>query len=165
MKEITGNLLDIQKGILVHGCNCQGVMGSGVALAVKNKYKGTHTIYREVWRSVGLSLGSVILCAGLNYGSKNEHRPYEAHVSDELPDDLFVVHAMTQFAYGTDKRHVDYDAISACFAQVKLLARDFKLPVYYPLIGAGLGGGDWSEIAPRIDQALGEVEHYLVRLP
>lgn len=33
-----GNLLDVTKGIIMHGCNCQGVMGSGVALAVKRKY-------------------------------------------------------------------------------------------------------------------------------
>lgn len=33
-----GNLLDITSGVIVHGCNMRGVMGSGVALAIRNKY-------------------------------------------------------------------------------------------------------------------------------
>ena len=31
-----GDLLSVTKGIIAHGCNAQGVMGSGVALQIKN---------------------------------------------------------------------------------------------------------------------------------
>jgi O-acetyl-ADP-ribose deacetylase (regulator of RNase III) len=36
MKQIKfGDILDAQYGIIVHGCNAQGVMGSGTALHIK----------------------------------------------------------------------------------------------------------------------------------
>lgn len=31
----TGNILDVREGIIVHGCNLKGVMGSGLALQIK----------------------------------------------------------------------------------------------------------------------------------
>jgi O-acetyl-ADP-ribose deacetylase (regulator of RNase III) len=41
-----GSLLDAT-GIIVHGCNCQGVMGSGVALAIK---KALHVARKVIER-------------------------------------------------------------------------------------------------------------------
>ncbi len=53
----TGNLMDVTEGHIVHGCNAQGVMGSGVALAVKNKYPGAFDDYRAIYEDEGLELG------------------------------------------------------------------------------------------------------------
>ena len=33
----TGDLLAVPSGHIVHGCNAQGAMGAGVALAIRNK--------------------------------------------------------------------------------------------------------------------------------
>ena len=38
MKICTGNILSNNSGIIVHGVNCQKVMGSGIALQIKNQY-------------------------------------------------------------------------------------------------------------------------------
>ena len=38
MKYIKGNLLNVKTGIIAHGCNRSMGFGSGVALAIKNKY-------------------------------------------------------------------------------------------------------------------------------
>lgn len=38
IKYIKGSLLDTDAKIIVHGCNCQGVMGSGVAKQLKKNY-------------------------------------------------------------------------------------------------------------------------------
>jgi len=160
MKEIEGNLLDITRGIIVHGCNCQGVMGSGVALAVKTKYKEVFKAYSNTEPA----LGRVVICTSV---IDDVCEKYKMWVDQTLPKELYIVNALTQNSYGSDgKRYVDYDAISACFYQVKMVAKELKLPVYFPLIGAGLGGGDWAEISKRIDQVLGdEVEGILVKLP
>ena len=32
-----GDLLEAEEVVIVHGCNAQGVVGSGVALAIRNK--------------------------------------------------------------------------------------------------------------------------------
>ena len=38
MKIVVSDLLDIEQGMIVHGCNAQGVMGAGVADQIRRKY-------------------------------------------------------------------------------------------------------------------------------
>jgi hypothetical protein len=71
---------------------------------------------------------------------------------------------MTQFdtAKGPDDVVVDYDAVSAAFSRIKLLARDTGLPVHFPLIGCGLANGNWGEVSKRIEESLGnDIEKHL----
>ncbi len=69
----------------------------------------------------------------------------------------------TQFDFRGRGRKVDYEALSACFETV---ARRFPGGrIGYPMIGAGLAGGAWEEIARRIDRALDGCDHCLVLLP
>ena len=42
-----GDLLNVTEGIILHGCNGQGVMGAGVAKAIKMKYPEAFTAYKE----------------------------------------------------------------------------------------------------------------------
>ena len=37
MRIVDGDILDIEKGIIVHQVNCQGVMGAGLAKQIKSK--------------------------------------------------------------------------------------------------------------------------------
>ena len=161
MKEIAGNILDVTRGIIVHGCNCQGVMGAGVAKAIKEKWPRVDANYRMQYNDGAVFLGDIQVCT-----KKPDLRlfdKYNSWTTPDLPDEVIVINAFTQFSYGTEKRQVDYDAVSACFAKVRMIARDTGLPVFFPKIGAGLGGGDWAEIAPRIEAALGsEIEATLV---
>lgn len=142
MKIITkiGNLLDVTEGHIVHGCNAQGVMGSGVALAVKNKYPQAYKDYVDEYNSVGLVLGNV----------------YPTQVSDEL----FLWNAITQDNYGRDpRRFMSYDAIETCFAKIQASIdadwhSDILPEIHIPAIGAGLGGGNWEIIREIIEQTV-----------
>lgn len=93
---------------------------------------------------VGLKLGDVVASDVTNKDSTNNST-------------LLVVSALTQQECGQDKEvlYVDYDAISASFSRIKLLAKHLKLPVHVPLIGCGLANGKWEEVGPRIEAALG----------
>lgn len=76
---------------------------------------------------------------------------------------LTVVNAYTQFDWRGRGRKVDYPAVSSCFERI---ASDFSgHRIGYPLIGAGLAGGDWAIISERIDVALEGQTHCLVVLP
>ena len=135
MNIVKGDLLTA-KGIIVHGCNCQGVMGSGVALQIKTKWPAAFEKYMEHHRLQRLYLGSAHYIA--------------------VEDDVIVVNAMTQRFYGRDgRRYVDYDAVGAVFRFVRGLAKHHNLPVHFPLIGCGLAGGDWSVVEPIIHEQLG----------
>ena len=131
--EHEGNLLNISHGIIVHGCNAHGAMGAGVALSIRKKWPEVFNIYHGVYAMQGnrLILGQCIPVPVEN-GS------------------VIVVNAITQENTGTHQRQVDYDAISAVFSKVAILAKLWKMPVHFPLIGCGLAGGDWAEVSKRI---------------
>lgn len=132
-----GNALDVLTGIIVHGCNCQGVMGAGIALEVKNRFPGAFYEYDRVHRSRGLKLGEICFA--------------------EVAPNKFIINANTQEGYSRVGRQVSYDAIADSFTEVVRFAkgiethRGAKLDIIFPMIGAGLGGGDWNVISAIID--------------
>ena len=46
MKVVTGNVLDSNADVIIHQVNCQGVMGSGVAKQVKDRYPVVYEMYK-----------------------------------------------------------------------------------------------------------------------
>lgn len=137
MKIITkvGNLLDVTEGHLISGCNAQGVMGSGVALAIKNKYPLAYQDYRDIYEDEGLELGTAYPC---------------------MPTTKLVIwNAITQEYYGRPGRNCSYDAIDTCFADINaavLSLDEVVKEIHIPLLGAGLGGGNWEIIREIIEQ-------------
>ena len=59
IKFYNGDLLDSTAGIIAHQVNARGVMGSGVALAIKTKYPEVFKSYREFFETGNLKLGKV----------------------------------------------------------------------------------------------------------
>lgn len=123
------DLFTTNAGFIVHGCNAQGVMGSGVAKIVKQKYPKAFADYRKVFETDGLELGRV-------YWS-------------EQPDGMMIGNAITQQNFGVHKRQVSYPAVMACFQQIE--EELYGEIVAIPRIGAGLGGGEWEIIEEIID--------------
>ena len=143
IKTQTGNLLNVTTGHIVHGCNAQGVMGSGVALAIKRKYPTAYQAYRDEYELNGLVLG---------YAYDYSVTPY-----------LKIWNAITQQGFGAPTRNVSYDAIQTCFEQVNRYIADEgrhgaddrqAKEIHIPLIGAGLGGGNWNIIKTIIEETV-----------
>ena len=69
------------------------------------------------------------------------------------PDELLVIaNCFTQDRYGTDKRHVNYEAVAQCFAKLNnRVPNMYDCPLHIPKIGAGLAGADWSVIEAIIN--------------
>lgn len=128
-----GDLLSVQQGIIVHGCNARGVMGSGVAAQVKQKYPAA---YEEYKRHDGkYQLGMIIPAL--------------------VAPNLVIINAITQKDYGRieGRLYADYDAIKIAFEQIAQIADESGMEVHYPQIGAGLAQGDWRIISLIIDKA------------
>ena len=124
------NILDVTSGIIVHGCNAQSVMGSGVAKQLRAKYPEIYNAYvkhLDNFKSKSCSpLGSVCFVA--------------------VHSNLIVANAITQEFYGRDgKQYVSYEALHKALADVVDLAYGGTVHVPY-LIGAGLGGGNEQKI-------------------
>ena len=129
---IKKDIITVDNGIIAHGVNCQGVMGSGVAKAIRNKWPEVYEIYRDLPRGKGL-LG---VC---NLVTLEQGR-------------LYVANCYTQVFYGYNGRFASPDAIKSSLESVYMWAEHYKLPIYLPKIGAGRGGLDWkTEVLPIIE--------------
>ncbi len=131
-----GNIVDAKEEIIVHGCNAQGVMGSGVAKAIRDKWPEAYESYRQEYLKNGLKLGSIIM--------HNE-------------SDVVIANCITQENYGRDgKKYVSYDAIHKCMAALFNHCKEYDIKsIAMPKIGAGLGGGDWLRIEGIIKYEFG----------
>ena len=127
-----GNLLDVKEGVIIHGCNSKGVMGSGVALGIKRKYPECYNDYKHYCSNEPVALGLI---------SWYKHNDF-----------LWIANAITQETYGRDsnKRYVNYAAICSAFRQAINFCISQGVSLNFPMIGAGLGGGDWVVISMLI---------------
>lgn len=147
MKIQHGNVLNISQGIVVHGCNAQGQMNSGIAGEIHQRFLSVYEDYHRCYTQGALVLGSVI------YSPPNtkENRGF------------WVANGITQEFYGRDPhvRYVDYVAIRHVFKNVYEHAKKMNLDVNFPKIGAGLANGSWDVISQIISQELKDVPHTL----
>jgi O-acetyl-ADP-ribose deacetylase (regulator of RNase III) len=125
---VVGDLLGAPQKVIIHGCNAQGVMGSGVAVQIRNKWPNVYKLYELEHKTFGLKLGTIIPV--------------------ETPDGKIIVNCITQDNFGrSGERFVDYDAIKNCFDQLNDKVDAWEVTeIAMPRIGAGLGGGDWPTI-------------------
>jgi O-acetyl-ADP-ribose deacetylase (regulator of RNase III) len=131
-----GDLLSVKRGILLHGCNAQGVMQSGVAKEVRAEYpeaylKYTHDI------NYGYSVGDVSWCFIIHHDGFGN-----------VDDDFAIASGITQEFYGRDPnvQYVCYNGLRSVMEEVFEEARKQDWPVHMPKIGCGLGNGDWSVV-------------------
>lgn len=120
MEVINSDILTVTSGVIAHGVNCQGAMGSGVAKVIYTKYPKVRKDFIEKGKG---TLGDIQF----------------VHVTD----DLLVVNCYTQEFYGYDgKRYADLKAIRKC---LNLLASS-TTTVHLPAVGCGLAGLDLEEL-------------------
>lgn len=134
---VKGDLLTTDIRNVLHGCNSRGVMGSGVAKAIRAKYPRAYTDYKLKYDSYGLDLGSIVIS-----------------VQD---DGKAIYNAITQKDYGRDSStvYVSYWAIAEAFRKIDTLDID---EIAMPMIGAGLANGDWKVISAIIENTLTSVQ-------
>lgn len=133
-----GNLLDTPDMLIAHGCNAQGVMGSGVAKAIRDKYPKAFDDYQQAV-----------------YDFKYPRNHLGRMISSAQPDGRIILNCVTQDQYGKDgKKYVSYDAIDTCMNKIQKGMFGLSTNVSMPKIGAGLGGGEWSIIEAIINHRL-----------
>lgn len=133
-----GDLLQCEERWILHGCNAQGKMGSGVAKAIRAKYPSAYTTYMWQYEHELNMLGTVTFA--------------------EQDDGKIIFNGITQEFYGNDGgQYVSYEAISDVIWSINDSAAEYctqgdVIKVAMPMIGAGLGGGNWDTISEIIEQ-------------
>jgi O-acetyl-ADP-ribose deacetylase (regulator of RNase III) len=130
-----GNILDADVDAVVNPVNCAGVMGKGLALAVKKKYPA---VFREYVRAC--RAGEVV--------------PGRMHVAETGAPlgPRYVVNFPTKRHF-RDASRIDDIALGLDDLVAQLLARGIP-SIAVPALGCGLGGLDWADVRPLIEQKL-----------
>lgn len=126
-----GDLLQCDEKYILHGCNAQGVMGSGVAKVIREKYPTAYTTYLAGLLQLGI----------VTYARQDDGKTIFNLISQEF--------------YGRDssKVYVSYQAIEDGIQRINWWASNIPdVVIAMPKIGAGLGGGDWVIISEIIER-------------
>ena len=145
---IEGNLIDKlfekQCDAIAHCCNCKGVMGSGIALEIKNRIPSAYRAYKEYESLHHLKLGTVSSVDPVYHLLGQPDFIYQEH-------QVYNMHAQADYGYG--KRQVDYEALYQCLGQVKA-AMDKRqqkiLGVPYKM-ACDHAGGDWHIVNAMLE--------------
>lgn len=135
IRVITGNLLDAKTEIIAHQVNCQGVMGAGVALAIREKWPQVYESYRAICKAAPrpdslLGMAQIV--------DIQERRTLPANVAN-----LF-----GQCGIGHGSCQTNYPALEKAMENLKKYMTMHGLTyVAMPYgIGCGLAGGNWDVV-------------------
>lgn len=133
---INKDITTVVMGVIAHGVNCQGKMGSGVAKALRAKWPVIYETYSLLPKGKPMLGRSNLVRVGPR-------------------DELFVVNCYTQLFYGYGGgKYADPKAIDTSLWDAYMWADYYHLPLYMPKIGAGLGGLDWEkDVEPIVEHA------------
>lgn len=125
---VQGNLLDADdRDIVLQQVNCCGVMGSGIARQIRERYPDIFSSYKyfcDTHRILGQSL-----LGEVHYYSTPEY---------------VIANCFGQYSYGRDgSQYTDYEALKKCFLNVASFYKAKRIGIPFQ-IGCGLGGGSWE---------------------
>lgn len=150
IKVIDGDLFDSTARFIVHQVNCQGRIGSGVALQVKQKFPHVFEEYKKVCSNNMLGEIQIV--------SVNPNDVGILSGSIFLPQSRqFIVNAFAQDKYGYDgKMYTSLDALQSCFnkihARIHERNNNNNATIAMPYkIGCCRGGADWNVVYQMID--------------
>lgn len=148
---VKGNLLDSNCDYICHQVNCQGVMGSGIARQIRERWPEVYEDYKLF--HAGCLINGVKLLGKICF----------SHINNTNQG---VVNMFCQDNYGYDgNRYTSYDAFATALYDIKHCVPEGYKIGFPKNIGCGLGGGNWKVISALIEEILGEdYEVYIYEL-
>lgn len=133
IKVVNGDLFDTAAEVICHQVNCQGVMGSGVALQVRQKYPHVFEAYKDYCKeNAGNLLGMVL--------------------SVECHGGLTICNLFAQDKFGYDGNcYTSYEALKKCLLYLENTVSQNTVIAMPYLMGCHRGGGDWNVVYKMIE--------------
>lgn len=138
LQHTKGNLLTLaERGkfdIIVHGCNCQNTMGSGIAKEIRERFPSAYDVDTA-------------------YHEKKKLIPYLklGNFTHTRVGSFTIVNAYTQYDYlprGVD--HFEYASFAVILQKLLYLYPNYDFG--FPYIGMGLAGGDKDRIISMLEE-------------
>jgi len=127
-----GNVLDSNFQVIAHQVNCQGVMGAGVAKAIRIKYPEVFNEYQEYCEYNDDILGDCLIL--------------------KARDGKFIANLFGQDSFGTNSRQTNYKKLYESLIKLRDAMKDIGLvTLSFPyMVGCGLAGGDIDVVTSLI---------------
>lgn len=135
---VSGNLFDADVDALVNTVNTKGVMGKGVALQFKRAFPQNFKDYNAACAAGEVQLGRMFVTQ-----------------PGKLQGPRFIINFPTKAHWKARSRLADVE--SGLRDLRRVLQECGVESVAIPPLGCGLGGLDWSDVRPRIAEALGDL--------
>lgn len=135
----TGDILTEDAEALVNTVNCVGFMGRGIALQFKRAWPDNFKAYAAACR-------------------QHEVQPGRMFVFDtgQLTNPRYIINFPTKRHWRGKSLIEDIEAgLDALVAEIR--TRGIR-SIAIPPLGAGFGGLDWTEVRPRVERALREID-------
>lgn len=168
---VNGDLLDVEAGVIIHSVNCMGVMGSGVAKQIRDKYP-EH--YRQYLLNCVGNIDKKRSLLGTSFFTIHKKTNGTEKDIENFSDDFLICGIFGQFDYnrsGKTSQQTEYSAFFSALTEIYLyssiniekleyyimnpenisiniVTHAFRSNILYMpyKIGCGLGGGDWKEM-------------------
>lgn len=146
MIQITeGNLLQAEADALVNTVNCVGYMGKGIALQFKQAFPANFREYESACKAKQVQPGCMLI-----------------HDNGRLVLPHYIINFPTKRDWRAKSRMEDIR--SGLDALVEDVRRLGIRSIAVPPLGCGLGGLDWNEVRPLIENAFAAVPDVRVLL-
>lgn len=133
-QDLTGILANREFPVFLHGCNCFGAMGAGIARTVKNLYPEALKADIATGKGNRAKLGTI---CPVQVGERN-----------------WIINAYTQYDFWSEGPRADYAAIGRAMKATAAFMADHGFDhILMPKVGAGLAGGDWNRIEAIIRES------------
>lgn len=118
----------VTRGVVAHGVNCQGIMGSGAALAIRNQWLAAYEQYKKLCDAAS-DKGDLLKTVQIV----------------PVGEDLYVANLFTQIYYGYDgRKYAELAAVKSALEIGLRKAQSLGLPYYMVKVGCQRGGLDWE---------------------
>ena len=142
MEIITKDILTVTEGIICHQVNCMGVMGSGIAKAIRDKWPIVYDEYRYFYEKY----------------TEHDWRLLGNSQLVRVDDNIQVANLFAQYNFNKTglpfTRHTEYGAFKDACKELQNQVDYFGgvIPVYFPYnCGSDRAGGDWNIISKIIE--------------
>lgn len=143
-----GNILNVDVEALVNTVNCVGIMGRGIALQFKDAFPDNFKEYQRACKNEEVQPGKMLV-----------------HALNRLTNPRFIVNFPTKRHWKGKSRMEDIEA--GLIDLRDTIERLGIKSIAIPPLGSGLGGLNWSQVRPRIEEMASHLPdvHFLIFEP
>lgn len=134
IERLTGDILHADVEALVNTVNCVGIMGRGIAMQFRKAFPDNYEVYKSVCERKELRPGMMLV-----------------HEMGRIHNPQYIINFPTK-RHWKGKSRIE-DIASGLKSLVEEVRKRNIKSIAVPSLGCGLGGLDWSEVRPMIEQA------------